>query len=147
MKFIPKKLYTEILKVIPVSCVDAVIVNRGAFLMGKRVNRPSKGKWMMPGGRVLKGETFERALKRKLKEEIGISKFSIVRQVWTGHTIHKTSEQGPGSHTINTVYLVKVPTRNIGNGDGQVSEFRWCTKIDKHWMPYVKEALRRAGFR
>ncbi len=147
MRYIPNTLYKRILEVIPIPCVDAVIVNRGAFLLGKRANRPSKGKWFAPGGRVIKGETFERALKRIIREETGISKISVLRQLVTGHTIHKTSAQGPGSHTINTAYLVEVPDRKLGKGDGQNSEFRWFTKINKSWNPYMIESLRRAGFK
>lgn len=147
MKFIPKKLYTEILKVIPIACVDAVVVHDGAFLLGKRANRPNKGKWMMPGGRILKGESLEKALKRKLNEELGIRNFSIERQVWAGYTIHKTSAQGPGSHTVNIVYLAKVPNKKISYGDGQNTNFEWFTRVNKNWIPYVKESLYKAGFK
>lgn len=147
MKFIPKELYTKILEVIPVPCVDMVVVNRGAFLVGKRTNHPKKGHWWIPGGRVLKGESLEQAVARKLKEELGIKKFSIKKQLWTASTPFKRSQQGPPSHTINTAYLVTVPTRELGKSDEQHGNFRWATRIEKKWDWYVKGSLTRAGFK
>lgn len=146
MKLIPKALYTKILEVIPVPCVDAVVVSDGAFLLGKRTNHPKKGEWWIPGGRVFKNESLEKAITRKLKEELGVKGITVVKQLWTASTPFKRSHQGPPSHTINTAYLVSLPKRELGLGDGQHGEFKWFTKIDKKWNWYVKESLTRAGF-
>lgn len=147
MKLIPKALYTKILEVIPVPCVDAVVVCDGAFLLGKRTNHPKKGEWWIPGGRVLKNESLEGAITRKLKEELSIKRLTVGKQLWTASTPFKRSQQGPPAHTINTVYLVTLPSRKIGVGDGQHGEFKWFTKIDKKWNWYVKDSLILAGFR
>ncbi len=147
MKHIPNKLYKQILEVIPVPCVDAVVVHQGAFLLGKRTNHPKKGHWWIPGGRVLKGESLEGAISRKLREELGIKKFSIKKQLWTASTPFKRSQQGPPSHTINTAYLVTVPTKTLGKGDAQHGNFQWFKKIDKKWDWYVTGSLERAGFK
>lgn len=53
----------------------AVIIYRGKVLMIKRDNKPditNPDKWAIPGGKVEKGETFERTLRRELKEEINV---------------------------------------------------------------------------
>ena len=70
---IPKDKYAEIMKALPILCVDIIIKNTSnEYLLIKRAYEPLKGVWWVAGGRVLKGETLEQAAKRKVKEEIGI---------------------------------------------------------------------------
>ena len=58
MSFIPLDRYTDILKDLPIFCVDIVIKNdQEEYLLIKRNNEPKKGEWWVIGGRVLKGET------------------------------------------------------------------------------------------
>ena len=65
---IPKEFYKEILKVIPIVCVDIVICNsKGLYLLVKRKNEPLKGWWWVVGGRVLHGETAKEAAARKIR--------------------------------------------------------------------------------
>ena len=40
--------------------------------MGFRNNKPAKGFWFVPGGRILKNESLENAFIRLVKEELGI---------------------------------------------------------------------------
>lgn len=70
---LPSREYRAILRRVPILCVDGIIVNRrGQFLLVKRRNEPFQDRWWVPGGRVLKGETLERAFRRKMREELGI---------------------------------------------------------------------------
>ena len=147
MKRIPNARYRKILAVMPIACVDFVLTSRGAFLLGKRTHHPAKGRWWIPGGRVFKGESLERAVARKVKEEIGIPKFIVKKQLWTKGLMFKKSFQGPPSHTVSTVYLIEAPSRAIGKGDAQHDAFRWFTRIDKHWDPFIKGSLKKAGFK
>lgn len=58
----------------PLISIDFIVRNkRGEILLGKRTNRPAKGSWFVPGGRILKDESFESAFKRLLKAELGIN--------------------------------------------------------------------------
>ncbi|MBI2084936.1 MAG: NUDIX domain-containing protein [Candidatus Aenigmarchaeota archaeon] len=54
--------------------VVGIVENNGRILVGKKVSGNSflAGKWHIPGGKVLPGETDEIALKREMKEECGI---------------------------------------------------------------------------
>lgn len=66
-------LYSQILQVMPIPCVDLLVVNHiGDILLLLRKNEPAAGQWWFPGGRVLFGERREDAAKRKLEEECSI---------------------------------------------------------------------------
>lgn len=64
--------YETVVKSVPIFCVDLVIIKNNKVLLIKRNNKPMKGKYFTPGGRILKNETIEEAIKRKGKEELGI---------------------------------------------------------------------------
>ena len=76
--FIPEKKYKEIVKLIPILCIDALITNnKNEYLLIKRLNDPLKGTFWVPGGRVLHLEKTDDALVRIMKKELNlnISKF------------------------------------------------------------------------
>lgn len=55
--------------------VGAVLVNdKGEIFITKRGQKAKneKGKWEIPGGSVEFGETLEKALKREMREEVGV---------------------------------------------------------------------------
>ncbi len=56
----------------PVPAVAAVIVRRGRVLLTRRARPPYAGTWDAPGGFLEADETPERALRRELREEIGV---------------------------------------------------------------------------
>ncbi len=56
----------------PLVGVGAVVIRDGKILLVKRANEPNRGKWSVPGGLVRTGETLEDALKREIREELGV---------------------------------------------------------------------------
>lgn len=57
----------------PSAAVAAFVVNqRGELLVCIRGNEPEKGKYDLPGGFIDNDETAEQAIKRELKEELGM---------------------------------------------------------------------------
>jgi colanic acid biosynthesis protein WcaH len=103
---LPIEFYKKIVDVLPILCVDAVIVDKSKFLLIKRKQKPRKGKWWVPGGRVLKGETAEVALKRKVREEIGIN-VKVLMPLGYYEEHFKENEFGlkSGIHTLSIVFL------------------------------------------
>jgi len=73
MSYLKEELFRVIVEHTPLVAVDFIITNgAGGVLLGRRNSSPAKGMWCVPGGRVLKGEAIEAAVKRKLDEELGI---------------------------------------------------------------------------
>lgn len=146
--WISDELYKKILEVMPIPCVDVVVVSRGEFLLGKRKNKPARGMWWFIGGRIMKGESLERAALRHVKIETGISGAVIIKSLGTRGTMFRNSAQGPASHTINTIFLARVLYQKIvTSADSENSKLEWFSKIDKRWPTYVREVLAQAGFK
>ena len=144
--FLPKKIYKVIHTHSPIACVDIVVKYGNKFLLGKRKNKPVQNKWWFPGGRILKGETFKRAVIRKVKEETGLS-VKIIRYLGIDETIFPDGPFGKPSHTINIVFLVTpIGSNHKITRDSQHDEFQWFSQINKKWHPYLKKFLELAGF-
>lgn len=146
-KFISAKKYQEILKLLPIPCVDIIVVSDNKFLMGKRSEEPAEGTWFFPGGRIMKGETFEKTAIRKAREEIGLGiKKGSLKLLGVGETVFP--EAKIPRHTVNVVFLIKIAGQNkLKLIKEHHSELVWFTKISPMWHPYVKHFLKEAGFK
>jgi ADP-ribose pyrophosphatase YjhB (NUDIX family) len=56
----------------PIVGVGGVIFDGASVLLAERGQEPAKGTWSLPGGAVELGEKLIDALKREIREEIGI---------------------------------------------------------------------------
>jgi ADP-ribose pyrophosphatase YjhB (NUDIX family) len=69
--------WKEVLKKMPIPCVDVVIHSKGRVLMGWRSIPPYRNVWALLGGRMHYGETFEEtALRNCLKSGLHVSDLS-----------------------------------------------------------------------
>ena len=67
-----KKRFLKVIKNTPLVSIDLVIKDlENNIWLGKRVNEPAIGKWFVPGGRILKGESLNDAFERITLNEIG----------------------------------------------------------------------------
>jgi colanic acid biosynthesis protein WcaH len=70
--FLDKDLFSTVIKSTPLVSIDLVVKNKlGQTLLGQRLNKPAKGFWFVPGGRILKDEALAAAFKRLTTEELG----------------------------------------------------------------------------
>lgn len=72
--------------------VAGIIKYQGEYLIAKRFeNTHLGGMWEFPGGKIMKGESDTAALRRELKEEIGI-------ECSVGELVYQTGYEYPAIH-------------------------------------------------
>lgn len=70
---LPLNTFKTVIESSPLVSIDLIVRNsEGKILLGQRTNRPAKGYWFVPGGRILKDESFEHAFKRLIKAELDL---------------------------------------------------------------------------
>ena len=148
-KRIPENLYRKIHKVLPLICTDVVVVGgqrKKFFLLVKRKNKPEKGKWWFPGGRIYKNELLKDAAVRKVREETGLKALKIKQLGIYEYFSQVGYFKGTNSHMLAVVHLAHVNIHNKVIIDWQSSGSKWESKINPKWHPYIKTFLRKAGF-
>ena len=116
----------------PLLSIDLLVRNsENRILLGKRVNRPAKSSWFVPGGRVLKDESIEQAFTRLLKLELGMAKISgCFKGVYQHFYDDNFSEDSFTTHYIVLAYEV------IFDGDisklpvAQHNDYRWYSEAE-----------------
>lgn len=65
--------FTQVIKNTPLISIDLIIENeKDEILLGKRLNAPAKSDWFVPGGRIFKDESLDKAFTRTTSSEIGL---------------------------------------------------------------------------
>lgn len=73
MPYLSQDVFQTVIDATPLVSIDLVIENRqGDVLLGFRNNRPAKGYWFVPGGRVQKNEKLNDAFLRLTQAELGV---------------------------------------------------------------------------
>lgn len=148
--FIPRELYKKITSQIPLFCIEMVVESNGKFILVKRKDPPVKNQWWFPGGRVFFNESLLGAIKRKLKEELGIKKIKSVKFLEIGESRFKKGYFNLPSHTINAIFLVKInntEAKGIKLDRIGHSDYKWQKDIPKGMSPYLKKFLKLSGFK
>ncbi|PSW60653.1 GDP-mannose mannosyl hydrolase [Photobacterium kishitanii] len=71
--FLSESKFKSVLKSTPLISIDLIVENKKKqILLGLRLNKPAKGYWFVPGGRIFKDETMVEAFSRLTKEELGV---------------------------------------------------------------------------
>lgn len=106
-----------------IEVVAGIIYNGDKFLIAQRNLKKSQGGlWEFPGGKREEGETFEEALKRKIKEEFDAD---IEVEEYIGENIHHYPEKD-----IKLVfYKAKLLSKEIKLLEHE--SFKWITKDNK----------------
>jgi 8-oxo-dGTP diphosphatase len=110
-----------------VTSVVAVIVDSDEqVLLTKRNIPPFQGEWVMPGGKIDLGEPIVEALKREVREEVGL-------EVEVGRLIDVFEHVTPGAdnyHFIIIYYLCAPLYCDVNHNRDEVSEARWVPRSD-----------------
>lgn len=130
--FIEDKLYAKILQVMPIPCVDLLVMDDiGRILLLRRKNEPAAGQWWFPGGRVQFKETRAQAARRKLKEECGLESFQI-EELGTDDVIFEMPDDLNPRHVISTLFRALVRSGENVVLDSQSHDSDW--RMPGEWL-------------
>ena len=117
--------------------VNAIIKSRDGsrFLAIKRKEGIHAGKWAFPGGIVEKGETAEDALKREVKEEVGLDIGKIIRKI--SEYEYDRGEKEPGKKSKGKCFLVAVKNEDAIMSS-EIADFRWVTPEEFESLEYIE---------
>jgi ADP-ribose pyrophosphatase YjhB (NUDIX family) len=106
---IPSEFYRRILAVMPIVCVDLMVVDiEGRLLLLLRRDKPAQGLWWFPGGRVHLGETRAESALRKLNEECGlVADQCTITELITADVILSDDQEGL-RHAVSTVFRIEL---------------------------------------
>ncbi len=86
-------------------CIELIIQTKDGILLSKRDIPPAKGKWHIPGGTVLYGETLEQAVSRVAEDELSV-KVKIIKQL--GTIEYSRNGKSGYEHPLGIAYLVSI---------------------------------------
>jgi colanic acid biosynthesis protein WcaH len=130
---------TEFLTVVsntPLIALDLILHDdQGRYLLGRRVNRPARGAWFVPGGRVRKDERLDDAFARLTFEELGLRGGDRSDAELMGVYEHFYDDNFSGKDGISTHYVVlgyrfRSPQRLPHLPLDQHSDYRWASAED-----------------
>lgn len=136
--FLSDEDYYKFLSTMPIVCVDCLVRRKsdGKYLLVKRKNEPLKDLYWVPGGRLHKNEKLVDAVKRKMKEEIGVD-VEILKHIGYFEEFFEKTEQNAqgGVHSISMVYLVEPKSEDI-KLDDQSDDWGWFEKLPEQLTQY-----------
>jgi len=126
--YLDNATFTTVIANTPLVSIDLIVKNQhDKILLGKRINRPAKDFWFVPGGRILKNETLSQAFTRLSHVELGVN-FAIVNAQLHGVYEHFYNESVfgliPTTHYVAIAYCLTVQDLN-SLPDKQHSGFGW----------------------
>jgi 8-oxo-dGTP diphosphatase len=133
---------------IGVGCGALIINNKNEVLLQKRTvkTRNNAGFWAKPGGAVEFGEKVEDAVKREIKEELGVN-IEIIK--FLGFTEGTKTMEGGNQHWIALNYLAKIIGGEVKNLEPEKhEEVKWFSlnnlpeKLVKNTTDSIEEYLK-----
>ena len=137
MSYLPQDIFKLVVTNTPLVSIDLVIQNNNKeVLLGLRNNRPAKGFWFVPGGRILKDESFDLAFKRLVESELGINASLHIERpphflgVYQHFYNDNFSEQAFSTHYVVLAYQIEIDIDLDSLPAEQHRFYRWLTVKD-----------------
>ena len=164
-------LYKQVVENMVITCIDIIIQRKvdGKLLLFYRRDAPAKGIWWWPGGRLFRGETFDEAAKRKIKDETGICDNTKVLPIgiidcWNTFFPDSNWDEGrrqgyEGTQTVNLTIFCRyegddnmdTKMNEIAKKDYAVEAHKWITvseglsdKYDKYVRLNIEKAIQKS---
>jgi colanic acid biosynthesis protein WcaH len=134
--------FLRIVDATPLVSIDLIIRDStGRVLLGQRLNRPARGSWFVPGGRIRKNERVQEALRRISQRELGVC---ISGAKLTGVFDHIYDDNfldvaGVNTHYVVLAFAAELPRDAALTPDEQHSELKWWSVTDLLAEPLVHE--------
>lgn len=124
---LPLKTFKTVIESTPLVSIDLIVRNKnGNILLGKRTNRPAKGYWFVPGGRILKDESFGQAFKRLIKDELALSEAQpSFKGVYQHFYEDNFSEDKFSTHYVVLAYEITFDGDLLSLPDEQHNDYKW----------------------
>jgi colanic acid biosynthesis protein WcaH len=130
----------------PLVSIDLCLIFEGQILLGLRKNEPLKGGWFTPGGRIYKNETWENALLRISKVELGLRDVAVedfsLMGVWDHFYNNSNFGQDISTHYVNLPHYTYFKSKPKIILDDQHSNFKWFDLVlvsnDEKFYPYMR---------
>lgn len=143
--WIPNEEWETIVDNVPIVSVDLVVECPEGIVLGKRSNKPAKGKWFVPGGRVQKGESLEDAVHRVSMEELGVD-VEICEKLGAFDHFYETSEVGGEKHYVAHGFRVWTED-SVFEPDSQHGHLAAFQELPQDLHEYVVDYLEEADLR
>ena len=158
--FLSTSEFSKVVRNTPLVSIDLCIIKGKKILLAKRNNSPAKNFFFVPGGRIMKSETKNNAVKRILKKELGLclkeNEQDKIIEIGSYEHFYKdnfSNDKSFGTHYIVIAYLISFE-QLIKKGeirlDKQHSEIIWFDfknsnmeniKIHKYTLNYFKNHI------
>ncbi|MCX2934610.1 GDP-mannose mannosyl hydrolase [Mycobacterium sp. CVI_P3] len=114
----------------PLVSIDLVVRDEsGRVLVGLRLNRPARGSWFVPGGRIYKDERIDDAFLRISHAELGraipregASLLGVYEHLYDDNALEIP---GVSTHYVVIAYQLRVGAESLVLPNGQHERFRW----------------------
>ncbi|HZZ14091.1 MAG TPA: GDP-mannose mannosyl hydrolase [Paraburkholderia sp.] len=123
--------FLDVVRLTPLVSIDLIVCDdEGRVLVGRRRNRPARGTWFVPGGRIHKDETLDAAFSRIADVELGVVRLARATARFEGVFEHHYADNFAAEPDVSTHYIVLAyslsftPSAPIGRLE-QHSEYLW----------------------
>ena len=138
--------FKSVIENTPLVSIDLCLICNGQILLGKRRNEPLKGTWFAPGGRIYKNETWQDALLRIVKAELGLCDIAVenfsLMGIWDHFYSNSALDQSISTHYVNLPHYAEFQSRPEITLDDQHGELGWfdlsVVADDKKFHPYMR---------
>lgn len=142
--FLDAATFSTVIDSAPLVSIDLLVTDeQGRILLGLRNNRPAKGFWFVPGGRIQKNETLSSAFQRLSLNELGVE-FSINDAKLLGAFTHiytdSIFDESISTHYVAIAYELRVAPEALRLPKGeQHNSYQWLNRNDLLNNEFVHE--------
>jgi ADP-ribose pyrophosphatase YjhB (NUDIX family) len=113
---------------VPVCAVGAIVLHEGKLLLVKRDREPARGRWSLPGGRVMLGESLTEAVVREVREETGVD-VDVDGLCGLAEWISRGDDTAVDHHYVIIDYYATARSTTLTPGD-DAADARWVSMAE-----------------